>query len=127
MSGTIKIAVTDTTPEVIFDFKKGILSLTGKSIPEDPTTFFHPLIKLVEEYVANPSAENIVTIEMEYFNTPSAKYLMEILNKFEGIAGKGNKVTVNWRYEKADNDMLQAGKDYEAYLKKLAFKYIEIS
>lgn len=126
MSNAIKIDVTETTPEVLFDIENGVLSLKGKSIPENPKLFYEPLLKHISTHSQNPSSVNSITIEMEYFNTPSAKYLLEIFKHYDSLAHKGNPVTVNWNYEKGDSDMLQAGKDYEAYLTNLTFKLNEI-
>lgn len=126
MSEILKIEVTETTPALLFDVNKGILILKGKSIPENPIPFYEPLLKQVEKYAENPVSENMITIEMDYFNTPSAKYLLDILKHYEAIIDKGNKVSVLWRYEKGDTDMLQAGKDYQNFLGKLSFEFQEI-
>ncbi len=125
MKDIISIAVTDATPALEFDMKQGNLSLTGKSIPQDPTQFYEPLMKLLDSYVANPAPETTVNINMEYFNTPSAKYLQDIFQKLETILPSNYTVKVNWYYEADDTDMLQAGKDYQGIL-QLTFNYVEI-
>ena len=124
MKDKISIAATASTPALEFDMKQGKLSLTGKSIPQDPTQFYEPLMKHIDTYVANPAPETTVDISMEYFNTPSAKYLQDIFQKLESILPGNNTVKVNWHYDAQDTDMLQAGKDYQGIL-QLTFNYIE--
>ncbi len=124
MKEKVSIAATDATPALEFDFQNGKLSLSGKSIPQDPTLFYNPLMKLVDEYIAKPAPSTVVSINLQYFNTPSAKYLQDILMKLETIKGSTN-ITVNWSYETGDSDMLQAGKDYQGIV-KLNFNYVEI-
>lgn len=125
MKNKISIAATDSTPALEFDMQKGSLSLTGKSIPQDPTLFYVPLMKQLDEYVANPAPETTVEINLQYFNTPSAKYLQDIFQKLETLTENSKSVAVNWHYETGDTDMLQAGKDYQGIV-KLSFSYKEI-
>jgi hypothetical protein len=126
MKNNISIAATDSTPALEFDMQKGNLSLTGKSIPQDPTLFYAPLMQQLDEYIANPASQTTVNINLQYFNTPTAKYLQDIFQKLEALTEKSNNVSVNWHYETGDTDMLQAGKDYQGIV-KLAFSYKEIN
>ena len=125
MNNKISIAATDSTPALEFDMQQGKLSLTGKSIPQDPTLFYVPLMKQMDEYIANPAAETTVDINLQYFNTPSAKYLQDIFQKLETLTENSKSVNVNWHYEADDSDMLQAGKDYQGIV-NLSFSYKEI-
>jgi hypothetical protein len=125
MNNKISIAATDSTPALEFDMQQGTLSLTGKSIPQDPTLFYGPLLKQLDEYIANPAAETTVNINLQYFNTPSAKYLQDIFQKLEVLTENSKSVFVNWHYETDDTDMLQAGKDYQGII-KLSFSFKEI-
>jgi len=125
MKNKISIAATDATPALEFDMEQGTLSLSGKSIPQDPTLFFGPLMKQLDEYIADAAPETKVIINLQYFNTPSAKYLQDIFVKLETLLESGKSVNVNWHYETGDHDMLQAGKDYQGIV-KLVFNYTEV-
>ena len=67
-----------------------------------------------------------VTLQMklEYFNTSSSKCLLDFFRKLEAISNRGNKVLVNWYFEKDDEDMMEAGEDYNAIV-GLPFVLIE--
>ena len=46
---TIKIQGTDDVPSVILDADNGIFQISGRSMPEDVTAFYDPLLEWLEE------------------------------------------------------------------------------
>jgi hypothetical protein len=48
-----------------------------------------------------------------------------VFKKLEAIYKAKNDVEVNWFYEEDDEDMLEAGEDYESII-RVPFKMIEI-
>ena len=113
------------TPSVLFDAENGKIEIKGRSIPENSIEFYRPMIEWLEDYSHNPSEKTEVNIQMEYFNTSSSKCILDILKKLEAIGKDGNQVEINWYYEEDDEDMLEAGEDYQSIL-RLPFKMIEI-
>jgi hypothetical protein len=49
----LKIAPTDRSPEVDFNFTKNRLKLKGESYPEDVATFYAPVFEALDKYLAN--------------------------------------------------------------------------
>ena len=41
---TLKIAATEDTPNVVFDYENGEFIISGRSLPEDVTTFYQPVL-----------------------------------------------------------------------------------
>jgi hypothetical protein len=113
------------TPEVKFDSTIGVLELKGRSIPENSIEFYKPLNDWIESYGTTPCGETIVDIKLEYFNTSSSKCILDLFKKLEQINGKGTEVKINWYFEEEDEDMEEAGEDYQAII-KLPFKMIEV-
>jgi hypothetical protein len=66
-----------------------------------------------------------VNIQLEYFNTSSSKCILDVFKKLEAIYKSGNEVVINWFYEEDDEDMLEAGEDYQSII-KIPFKMCEI-
>jgi hypothetical protein len=66
-----------------------------------------------------------VNVQLEYFNTSSSKCILDVFKKLEAINKGKSEVTVNWYYEEDDEDMLEAGEDYESII-RVPFKMIEI-
>lgn len=118
----IRIEGTAKTATVNFIQAEGLLEIKGRSIPENSIEFYKPLIDWIEVYSKSPQESTNVNIQLEYFNTSSSKCLLDLFKKLESISGQ---VTINWYFEEDDEDMLEAGEDYEAII-NLPFKMIEI-
>ena len=116
---------TPKTPSVKLDGTTGIIEIKGRSIPENSVDFYKPLIDWLEKYGQTPCANTMVIIQLEYFNTSSSKCILDIFKKLELISKKGNPVEINWYYEEDDEDMFEAGEDYQSII-NLNFKMIEM-
>ena len=123
---SLVIEGTPKTPTVKFDSKAGIFEIKGRSIPENSIEFYKPLVNWLDSYKGEPLQKTIVDIRLEYFNTSSSKCILEIFKKFEAIHKDKNEVEVNWYYEEDDEDMLEAGEDYESII-RVPFKMMEIT
>ena len=77
------------------------------------------------ESAKNPKKLTRVNIHLEYFNTSSSKCILDIFKKLESIKNAGNEVNINWYYEEDDEDMLEAGEDYQAII-GVPFKMVQI-
>lgn len=120
----LKIEGSAKTPTITFS-ATGNLELRGRSIPENSVEFYKPLNEWVIAYGAQPASKTEVDVKLEYFNTSSSKCLLDLFKKLEAIQGKGTEVQVNWYFEKDDEDMEEAGEDYQAII-SLPFKMIEV-
>ncbi len=121
----ISIEGTAKTPTVKFDANSGMLEIKGRSIPENSIEFYKPIVDWLEQYSENSNDMTQVNIQLEYFNTSSSKCILDVFKKLEAIhKGKG-EVIINWYYEEDDEDMLEAGEDYESII-RVPFKMIEI-
>ena len=121
----ISIEGTPKTPTVNFNADSGVVEISGRSIPENSIEFYKPLVDWLEDYLANPATLTNVNIQLEYFNTSSSKCILDVFKKLEAIYKSGNEVIINWHYEEDDEDMLEAGEDYQSII-KIPFKMIEI-
>ncbi|MFC2096408.1 DUF1987 domain-containing protein [Bacteroidota bacterium] len=122
---SISIEGTPKTPTVNFDASTGIIEIKGRSIPENSIEFYRPLVEWLEEYSKEPQDLTTVNIQLEYFNTSSSKCILDVFKKLEAIKKARNEVIINWYYEEDDEDMLEAGEDYESII-RIPFKMIEV-
>lgn len=123
---SISIEGSPKTPTVKFDASEGIIEIKGRSIPENSIEFYKPLVDWLEEYKKDPLPLTRVNIQLEYFNTSSSKCILDVFKKLEAIHKAKHDVEVNWYYEEDDEDMLEAGEDYESII-RIPFKMIEIA
>ena len=109
---TIKISGTEDTPNVILDAENDYLELSGRSLPEDVTSFYDPLLNWLEEYAENPNEKTIFNFKLDYFNTASSKAILDILIKLEEMFEAGKDVLIKLHYPDDDEDMEEAGEEY---------------
>jgi hypothetical protein len=122
----IVIEGTQKTPTINFDAEKSTIEIKGRSIPENSIDFYKPLIEWLEEYAKEAGNKTIVNVQLEYFNTSSSKCILDVFKKLEAINKMPkNEVVINWYYEEDDEDMLEAGEDYESII-RVPFKMIEV-
>ncbi len=117
---------TPKTPEVLIDGDAGVIKMKGKSILEDSTKFYQPILEKINWYVEHAPQKTKVLIHLDYFNTPASKYLLKIFKSFEELHTKKKKeVSVLWYYEEGDLDMKYCGEDYRSML-KIPFRLVEM-
>ncbi len=113
------------TPEIDFDADSGVLVLRGRSIPENSVEFYAPLNQWLEEYEGSPNQKTTLDMKLEYFNTSSSKCILDLFKRLEKMNGGATEVHVNWYFETEDEDMAEAGEDYQAIV-ELPFSIIEV-
>lgn len=122
----IKKQGSQKTPTINFDSESGKIEMKGRSIPENAIEFYKPLVAWLDEYANTAEGLTEANIQLEYFNTSSSKCILDVFKKLETINQKeGSEVIINWFYEEDDEDMLEAGEDYQSIL-KIPFKMIEM-
>lgn len=115
------IKPTADTPKVVFE-STGELLMEGRSLPENPNTFFDPLLRWAEEFT---NAKILFNLRLEYFNTASSKLIFILLKKFIDNSSV-KEILVKWHYEVGDLDSLDMGQQYQSIL-KIPFEYIEVA
>lgn len=112
------LAGTQETPAITLDKKKGLFEISGRSIPEDAALFYEPVIKWIQRYAKEPNRQTRFVFRLEYFNTSSAKQILDVLYALEGIEG----MTIEWYFDEDDEDMEEAGQEF-AELVKIPFLF----
>ncbi len=99
------IEETEDTPKVVLNKTNNTFEISGMSIPEDASKFYYPVNKWIEEYVKNPNSSTEFILKFEYFNSSSAKQIVELLSKLEKIKESDKRIKVIWHYDKEDELM----------------------
>ena len=53
----------------------------------------------------------------DYFNSSSAKYILDIVLLINKLFEDGLQVGIEWQYKKEDEDMLETGKEFTDLIK----------
>ena len=104
---------TAKTPEVKFSIDPISMSLSRRSIPENSIEFYKPLLDWVDQSIQSHDEVVCISVKLEYFNTSSSKCVMDLFKRIEKAAPLAS---VDWYYEEEDEDMLEAGEDYDAII-----------
>lgn len=121
----LMIAATERSPEVEFDFAAGRLSLKGESYPEDASSVFGPIFASLERFLEQAEGREIqFDFSLIYFNSSSAKALMNLFQLLDRAAARGVKVVVNWVYAPDDETMQEFGEDFSEDLEHVTFNLV---
>ena len=61
---------------------------------------------------------------MNYFNSSSAKFLLDVIVEVHKYHLEGFNVKINWYYDEGDDDMLETGEDLSDMI-DFPFSFIE--
>jgi len=118
----IKISSTERTPEINFDFENNIFHITGESYPENVNSFYDDILGKLKNHLSELSDAAVeLNFELIYFNSSTAKVLMELFDMMDETAEDGNKVVVNWIYEEDDDHMEELGEEFGEDLETAKF------
>ena len=122
----IKIVGTDDTPTVILDVENEIFEISGRSLPEDVTAFYEPILDWLDRYAESASSKTVFNFKLVYFNTASSKLILDILLKLEEMYEAGKDIVIKWHYPEDDEDMEEAGEEY-ADIVEVPFEQVSYS
>ena len=120
----LKIAPTKTSPEIILS-PDGLVKIKGRSIHDNVAEFYSPVEKWVSEYIKAPADVTCVDMNLEYFNSASAKVFIHLLEKIKHVSLKDKKYVINWYYEAGDEDILERGEYFSSIL-DIPFSFFRI-
>jgi len=121
----ILIEATARTPKFDFDPEKRTLVLSGESYPEDPQKFFaEPLVTIREFLKQKHDGLVQFNFQMTYFNSSSAKVMMDLFSALEDCATEGNDVMIEWHHADDDDNMRELGEEFSEELVNAKFKLL---
>jgi hypothetical protein len=121
----LRISPTKNTPEIILN-PGGIIKIRGRSIHENVADFFTPVEDWISGYIEVPADVTSVDMNLEYFNSASAKVFIHILQKITYVTLKHKKFIFNWYYEDGDEDILERG-EYFASVLDVPFTFVKLN
>jgi len=121
----LQIKPSKTEPEITLECGRKC-SLSGRSIPEDPEAVYGPVIEWFDQYFSTkPEEQTVVEFRLEYLNSGSAKYILEILKRLKRYHDQGFPVLIKWFYEEEDEAILEQGEMFRD-TSKLPFEIIPL-
>jgi hypothetical protein len=122
----LHIPAQERSPLVDFDFQQGVFVLKGESYPDDAARVFGPIFAALDSFLPQTGGSSLrFDVELVYFNSSSAKALMNLFKMLDVAAREGASVTVNWRFTAEDETMREFGEDFLEDLSHLTFNLVE--
>jgi hypothetical protein len=124
------IEKTASSPKVILDPDKKIFEISGESRPPDVGTFYGEILSWMDDYSSylTRSREGdepvVFNFDFEYFNSSSAKYILDFCKQITSVRSKGKNIEAKWHYEKNDADMLEVGREMSR-ISRMPFEFVE--
>jgi len=78
------IEKTPKTPQIELKYNSGELSMTGRSLPENASRIYEPVLNWVNNYVIQPQPVTNLRLNVEYFNTSSLLWISKIVRTLTG-------------------------------------------
>jgi hypothetical protein len=110
------IKSTTKTPDIDFDPASGIFEIAGMSCAEHALGFYNPIFSWLDNYLQKPAFKTILNFKLKYFNTSSAKCILQLLEKVEKLRVMGKGIEVNWYYSADDEQMIIDGENYSSII-----------
>ena len=103
---------TKYTPEISLNADTGVISLVGKSYPENTFEFYDPMINWLTNYFNGNTAEStMVNVEITYFNSSSSKLFFDFFDLLE-VNNNEHNIKINWIFDKENESAEEAGEDF---------------
>jgi hypothetical protein len=126
------IEATGNSPRIVLDPEGKNFEFSGESRPENVRKFYLPILEWLETYTKEQeklkdgerTSELECQFNFEYFNSTSAKYILDIFKSLNAINALGIGLDIKWLYEEDDEDMLEVGQEMSR-MSKLSFEYIK--
>jgi hypothetical protein len=122
------IEQTTNSPKVILDPDNNVFEISGESRPPNVFEFYQEIINWMGDYTSHmiksydPVEPVVFNMDFEYFNSSSAKYLLDFSKQIANLNQARKNVAVKWHYEEDDMDMLEAGREMSR-IAKIPFEY----
>ena len=105
---------TYNSPRVEFNPESGILELKGKSIPENATQLYEPVLKWLKEYINIAPEETNLHINLDYFNTASSIWIARIIKVLASIDGHEKLLIIHLYFDIEEFDEMEEEDTKEA-------------
>ena len=119
------IEATKHTPLVSGNCGTAEILISGRSIPENATSFYRPFLVWIDQYMLNPCPKTQLTFYLDYLNSISQKVVYDIIESLHDVTNK-NELTVFWKYDEDDEEILDEGKVFQSRF-DLDFRLIPVT
>lgn len=111
---SLSIEGTGKTPQIEFNHLTGGLILSGRSIPENATRTYEPLLVWIKSYIKSPHHTTNLHLNLEYFNVSSLRWIAKMIRGLSKIEQKDASLFIHLYF-----DIEEYGSNDAAELKEI--------
>jgi hypothetical protein len=100
----IYIDSTNKTPQIDFNSVTGDLIISGRSIPENASKVYQPLLDWITEYIQDPTQTTNLRLQLDYFNTSSSIWLAKLVKTLCKIRNPESVLLIHLYFDVEDYD-----------------------
>ena len=120
------LQATSRTPAIHLNTADMTLVISGESYPEDVRQFYTTINEQLAVYFTTKPERLDVAIKLTYFNSGSARALMELLDQLDEAAEKGVKIIVNWYCDPNDDITREFAEDIAADIRATSVNILDL-
>ena len=120
------LEATARTPAITLDETAASLTILGESYPEDVPAFYEKLHKELSAYFTDIQDDFQVNIKLTYFNSSSARALMELLDLLDEEAATSRQISVSWFCDPDDDITREFAEDISADVENLSLTILDL-
>ena len=126
------IEQTEFSPRVVLDPPHRIFEFSGESRPENAGKFYEPIVKWLEKFHQELSSQGatagnaerlVFQFSLNYFNSTSAKHLLDVLKQLHLLQKDNFNVLIKWHYHDLDEDMKESGEEFSKLI-EVPFEFV---
>ena len=100
------------SPCVLYDIESNIFEIKGKSFAKYSRHIYQQILEWFNEYIKRPNDDTVFSFRFEFYDSSSAKMILEILKKIDILHNQNKNVEIHWYYPEDDDDIEEAGEIY---------------
>lgn len=114
---------TGRSPEIDFNFRENRFLISGESYPEEGADFFNPLLMALATHFQGLKGGIVAfDFQMIYYNSVTARFLIQLFGLLESTARRGVQVEVYWHHAADDDNMQEMGEEFGLDLEAATFR-----
>lgn len=103
----LHIETGHNTPDILLNPDTGDLTLTGKSIPENATKLYTPVLDWIKEYIEVAIEETNLHLDLVYFNTASSIWIARMFKELSQIKDPEKLLIIHLYFHIEDFDEME--------------------
>lgn len=115
-----------STPHVVINEEEGHMLFEGESFPENVITFYKEITEWLYAYLKTDFGSFTFDCELVYFNSSTAKVLLNMFSAMDKAAASGKRVFVNWKCSSHNEIILECAETFYDEFDNIKFKILRV-